>query len=201
MTYVVATSFSLHILNPVIFQTCVFFLVGGKWHCSFRTSSSLLSVESLLPVATVSGTSCQIMWRFWGHQILLSLHLEKGHQCALHRLLDVYSGQQPRLDIREFSAWVCFKRPSLGKLASTLLWLLNCHVLCASRKEELSTLTGHGATLTSRCGSTLPLQISHTRAVHLVTAGNDRGGLRDRSRPPEPKWLLTAIAVSSSSVE
>ena len=35
------------------------------------------------------------------------------------------------------------------------------------------------------CRSTLPLQMSDTRAVHLVTAGNHRGGLRDRSRPPE----------------
>ena len=59
----------------------------------------------------------------------------------------------------------------------------------------------HGATLTSRCGSTLPLQISDARAVQLVTAGNDRGGLRDRFRPPEPEWLLSAIASSSSSVE
>ncbi len=34
----------------------------------------------------------------------------------------------------------------------------------------------HGATLTSRCGSTLPLQISDARAVQLLTTGNDREG-------------------------
>ena len=55
--------------------------------------------------------------------------------------------------------------------------------------------------LAEAAGATLPLQISDARAVQLVTAGNDRGGLRDRSRPPEPEWLLSAIASSSSSVE
>ena len=54
--------------------------------------------------------------------------------------------------------------------------------------------------LAEAAGATLPLQISDARAVQLVTAGNDRRGFRDRSQPPVPEWLLSAIAFSSSSV-
>ena len=72
---------------------------------------------------------------------------------------------------------------------------------------------------TSSCGSSLDkdarspppssftptcMQIRWRRACEglgSLTAGNDRGGLRDRFRPPEPEWLLSAIASSSSSVE
>ena len=53
--------------------------------------------------------------------------------------------------------------------------------------------------LAEAAGATLPLQISDARAVQLVTAGNDRRGFRDGSRPPVPEWLLSAIAFSSSS--
>ena len=50
-----------------------------------------------------------------------------------------------------------------------------------------------GSSVEVWCRSTFPLQISDTRAVHLVTAGNDRGGLRDRSRRPE----LECVAYSN----
>ena len=63
-----------------------------------------------------------------------------------------------------------FQKPSLSKLAYKLLWLLNCHVLCGLPQKGAIDHTGHGATLTSRCGSAFPRQISDARAVQLVTA-------------------------------
>ena len=49
--------------NPVIFRTCLFFLVGGKWNCSFRTSSSLLSV--IVCWTCIVDISCGRTFRSW----------------------------------------------------------------------------------------------------------------------------------------
>ena len=82
--------------------------LGGKWNCSFRTSSSLLSV--IVCWMCIVHSSCG-----WTFGIFLS-------GCVI-------------------------QQPFLGKLASTLFWLLNYHAFAASRrkKEEKTPDSLHSA--------------------------------------------------------
>ena len=142
------------------------------------------------------------MWCYRGHQILLSLQLEKISNA------------------RSIVCWTCivdssccwtfrivllgvFQKaiPRLGRLNFALGAGLPCLVRLTQGGASNPYRASSGSSVEVWCRSTLHLHISDTRGVHLVTAGNDRGWLQDRSWPPELEWLLTVIAASSPSVK